>query len=255
MRALWALALNGFKESRRNRVTVVVGLFAFVMIFAATVSLELTIFTFQRVLTDVGLGLMSLIAVFLAIFLSTALLPREIERRTIFLIVSKPVSRATFLVGRLLGNVATVTFVTLVMGGLFALQLVMRDVPVSGPIVVAIVGLLMEVVLLSSIGFFFSTFASQYVSAVCTVALFFTGHMASDLHRFAQHATTPATQLMWQVLYAVMPNLDRLDYKVRATYSIETPAPELLRSLGYGLSYSLVMVVLGCVLFERRDFK
>ena len=93
--ALLALVLNGFRESRRNRVTVVIFLFAFVMIFAATFALELTVVTFSRVMTDIGLGVMGLIAVFLSVFLATGLLPREIERRTIFMIVSKPISRSS----------------------------------------------------------------------------------------------------------------------------------------------------------------
>jgi ABC-type transport system involved in multi-copper enzyme maturation permease subunit len=255
MTALVHLAWNGFRESRRNRVTVVVGLFAFLMIFAATLSLELTVFTFERVMTDVGLGTMSLITAFLTIFLGTALLPREIERRTIFMVLSKPIGRSTFLVGRLLGNVLTVAFVALAMSGLFVLQLLLQGAPFRAALFNAIFGLLLEVVLLSSLGFLFSSFSSQFVAAVSTVGLYFTGHMSPDLYRMAQNSKTPALHGIGQVLYFVLPNLDRLDLRAKATYAVETSASELLSSAVYALGYSAICVAIACVLFQRRDFK
>ncbi|MBL8956563.1 MAG: ABC transporter permease subunit [Myxococcaceae bacterium] len=247
--------LTGFRESRRNRVTVVVGLFAFVMIFSATFVLELTVTTFERVMNDVGLGMMSLISVFLAIFLASGLLPREIERRTIFLIVSKPVSRSAFLVGRLLGNVMTVGFVVLTMAGLFALQTFSQGGAPSTAALVAIAGLMLEVILLSCIGFAFASWSSQFVAAVATVGLYFTGHLASDLYLRATKAKLEVMKTVGLALYYALPNLDRLDYRARATYGIETPLAELGSSALYTLGYSAVVVVIACVLFERRDFR
>ena len=102
-----ALALNGFREARRNRVTLLVAIFALAMLLSTSLVLEVTVGTFDRVITDVGLGAMSLMLVLLTVFLSSGLISREIERRTIFLMVSKPISRGAFLVGRLLGNMLT----------------------------------------------------------------------------------------------------------------------------------------------------
>ncbi|MFL5319158.1 MAG: ABC transporter permease subunit, partial [Myxococcaceae bacterium] len=94
MNGLLPIAWNGFREARRNRVTVVVAAFAVAILLCSTLVSEVTVATFDRVLTDFGLGSMSLIMVFLAIFLSCGVLSREIERRTIFMVVSKPVSRS-----------------------------------------------------------------------------------------------------------------------------------------------------------------
>ena len=255
MNRLFALAWNGFRESRRNRVTTVVGLFAFLMIFAATLSLEVTVFTFDRVMTDVGLGLMSLIVTFLTIFLATALLPREIERRTIFIILSKPVSRSAFLVGRLAGNLLTVFFIIAAMTALFAVQLVLQHGALNGPIVTAIVGLVLETILLSSLGFLFSSFASQFTAAVATIGVYFTGHMSGDLYKMASNSKSEAIQRIGQALYYLLPNLDRLDFKLRATYGVQTSMSELGGSAVYAIGYAIVLVALSCVLFERRDFK
>ncbi len=255
MNALRALALNGFRESRRNRVTVVVFLFAFVMIFMATFALELTVVTFERVLTDLGLGVMSLIAVFLAIFLGSGLIPREIERRTIFMILARPVSRSTFIVGRLFGNLVTVFFVLAMMAGLLVLQFVVEGAPLSAPMGVAIAGLFLEVLVVSAIAFTFASFSTQLVTSVATVGLYFIGHMSSDLYGIAKNSKFLAIQLIGKGAYYILPNLERLDFKARATYGEPTSLAEFGSSALYALGYSIVLIVIACSIFERRDFK
>ena len=255
MTRLLALALNGYRESRRNRVTTVLFLFAFVMIFSATFALELTVATFERVLTDLGLGVMSFIAVFLAIYLGSGLIPREIERRTIFMIVSKPVSRSTFVVGRLLGNLVTVYFVIALMAALLLLQFALDGTPIRAPMLVAFAGLALEVLVLSSVCFVFAATSSQYVTAVISVGLYFVGHLSGDLYRMAGRSKSEVVRLVGHGLYYVLPNLDRLDFKARATYLEPTSAEELALAALYAVGYSVVMMVLACALFERRDFK
>lgn len=255
MNALWALVLNGFRESRRNRVTVVVFLFAFAMIFSATFALEFTVATFSRVITDMGLGVMSIIATFLAVFLSTALLPREIERRTIFMVASRPISRSVFVVGRYLGTLLTMLFVTGIMAALFLLQLGWEGAPIEAPHFAAIAGVFLEVLVLSAAGFLFATFTSQYVAVSATVGLYFVGHLAGDLYRMANRAESTVLSVIGKAVYYVLPNLDRLDFKQRATYLDPTSWQEFGSAVVYSLGYATVALALACVIFERRDFK
>lgn len=250
-----AIALNGFRESRRNRVTLVIFAFAFVMIFASTVSFELTVSTFDRVVTDIGLGVMSLIGAGLTIFLGSGLIPREIERRTIFMVVSKPVSRSAFVVGRLAGNIMTVWFVLSVMMGLFLVQLVWTRSTVDPAHFVAFWGMLLEVLVVSSVCFVFASTSSQFVTALCTTGLYFIGHLATDLYRYATNSGSEAMKAIGTGLYFVLPNLDRLDFKPRATYFDPTTTKELIEATVYAGSYALVMVVIATVLFKRRDFR
>jgi Cu-processing system permease protein len=255
MNAVLPLAINGFREARRNKVSVVVFLFAFVMIFSATFALELTVVTFERVLTDFGLGVMSLIASFLAIFLGSGLIPKEIERKTIFMVVSKPISRASFIVGRYLGNLATVLFVTSIMTALFLAQILWDGAPIRQAVVVAIGGLMFEVCLLSAICFVFAAFSSQFVTTVASIGLYFLGHLSTDLYRMADKSKIDAVKHLGKALYYVLPNLDRLDWKSRATYGDPTAWSEFFSSGAYALGYSVVLLAIACILFERRDFK
>lgn len=255
MRPVLLVALNGFRESRRNRVTLVVFAFAFVMIFFATLALELTVTTFERVLTDVGLGVMGFISVALTVFLGSGLIPKEIERRTIFMVLAKPISRSSFVVGRLLGNVLTVYFVLGAMALLFAAQIWFQGESVNSSQLVGIFGLALEVIVLSSVCFAFAAAASQFLTVVATIGLYFVGHMAGDLYRLASRAETPWLGAVGKALYYVLPNLERLDFKARATYQDPTTAAELVSAAGYTIGYAVVMVTIASVLFSRRDFK
>jgi ABC-type transport system involved in multi-copper enzyme maturation permease subunit len=255
MRQLWTIALNGFRESRRNRVTVVVFAFALVLVLSATFALELTVTTFQRVMTDIGLGSMSFIAVFLTIFLCSGLLPKEIERRTIFMVLTKPISRSTFLVGRLLGNVLTVAFVLGIMSALFFTQVLLDGQSIHQSQVAAIIGLFFEVVLLSALAFAFASVSSQMVASVSVVGLYFIGHMSTDLYRLANRAESELLRVVGKGLYYLLPNLDRLDFKGRATYLDPTPWSEVALSGAYALTYATVMAAVACALFNRRDFR
>ena len=152
IRSFWAIAYNGFREARRNRVTLVLAFFAGLLLLSSSLITDITVATFDRVLIDIGLGGMSLILVLLAIFLSTGLLSREIERRTIFMVVSKPVSRGLFLVARLAGNMLTLTALQLLMGSLLLVEFWVLKTPVTWPTVLAMGMLWFELLVLSALG-------------------------------------------------------------------------------------------------------
>lgn len=255
MKALAALTLNGFREARRNRVTTVVLVFALVLILFSTVSMSLTVATFDRVMTDLGLGSMGIISAFLTIFLASGLVPREIERRTIFMVVAKPVSRTSFILGRYLGNVLTVASITLAMGALFVVQMLTQKAQLHPTHFAAILGLLLQVVLLSAVAFVFAAFASQFATTIASVSLYFLGHLASDLYSMAARSKVEALKWIGKGLYYVIPNLDRLSFIDRATYADPVTAAELVSASVYAVAYSAVMLVIACALFERRDFK
>lgn len=253
--SLGALVWNGFREARRNRVTVVVAAFALVLLLSTTLVMEITVMTFDRVLTDVGLGVMSLLLVFLAIFLSSGLVPREIERRTIFMVVSKPISRGLYLVGRLGGNMLTLAVLAVVMTAVFAAQLVYLRSPVTQPIMAAVLALYCELLVLSCLGFFFSSFTGQTVSAVVVSGLFFAGHLSGDIYRLGERAESPVARSIAKGAYYLLPNLDRLDLKVQAAYATPVPWADLGASAAYAVAYSVALVAATIAIFERRDFR
>lgn len=249
-----ALALNGFREARRNRITVVVFVFAFLMLFVSTVALDLTVATFERVMLDLGLGVMSLISTGLVIFLGSGLIPREIERRTIFVVLSKPISRSTFVVGRFVGNFATIVVLVAIMAVLLALQLLAQDIAPGRILLVSVWGIFLQALVLNAVCFLLAASMSQVPSAVSAVSLYVLGHLSQDLYRMSDKASG-AIGWVGKTIWVLMPQLDRLDFKARATYAEVTSNTELLSATGYSLGYTACLVVVACLLFERRDFK
>ncbi|MGO8969778.1 MAG: ABC transporter permease [Myxococcaceae bacterium] len=253
--SFWAIAFNGFREARRNRVTLVLAFFAGLLLLSSSLITDITVATFDRVLIDIGLGGMSLILVLLAIFLSTGLLSREIERRTIFMVVSKPVSRGLFLVARLAGNMLTLTALQVLMGALLLLEFWALKTPVTWPTVLAIGMLWFELLLLSALGFLMSSFAGQMTSAFVTVSVFFIGHLSGDIYTLARRSKNVGLQLLGKGVYYVLPNLERLNLRAQASYGVVTPVKVWVGSGVYALAYAGVLVWLAVVLFRRRDFR
>lgn len=255
MQQFLALTFNGFREARRNRVTVVVGAFALGLLVASTLLTNLSVSTFDRVLTDVGIGIMSIVLVLLAIFLSSGMLSREIERKTLFLIVSKPISRATFLCARFAGNMLTLGVLLVLMGVLFIAQIALYGTLITEAQFVAIGMLFFELLVLSSIGFAMSSFSSQMVSATVTVGAYFAGHLGGDIYELSRKAEDPLLQWVGKAVYYALPNLSRLNHRIQATYEISTPLSELVPHMLYAVGYATVMILIAITLFSRRDFK
>ncbi|MBX5484916.1 MAG: ABC transporter permease [Myxococcaceae bacterium] len=255
MAAFSALMLNGFREARRNRVTLAVVFFAVLLLLGSAFLTEVTVSTFDRVLVDVGLGVMSLLMVLLAIFLSSGLLGREIERRTIFMMVSKPVSRATFLVARLAGTMLTLAVVLAAMGATFFLVLMLYGTRLHPTQFLAIGMLWMELLLLCSIGFLISSFSTPMISGLVTTCVFFAGHLSPDMYWAAERSKNLPLKYLGKAIYYVVPNLERFNYRPRATYFLTQPAGEVLLNIGYGLGYAIAATALAVIIFQRRDFK
>ena len=252
--SMMALTLNGFREARRNRVTVVVVAFAIALLLFAALLTNFALSTFDRVLTDLGLGAMSIMLVLLAIYLSSGMLPREIERRTLFLIVSKPISRGTFLLGRFAGNLLTLLVLQTLMAVVFLVSVKIWGTHVTEAQVVAIAMLYFELLMLSAIGVLMSSFTGQLVAGTVTVAMYFAGHLSRDIYEMGQKAGGGLKWIAESVYYA-LPNLERVNFRPQATYEVSTAFHDLLGPAAYAIGYSGILLAVAVILFNRRDFK
>jgi Cu-processing system permease protein len=254
MRPLLALALAGFREALRNRVTVVVAVFAVVLIASTAVVMSLTVFSLDRVVTDFGLGVMSLLLVSLSIFMSVAMLNRELERRTAFLVVSRPISRSLFILARYVGMMATLTMLLGAMTLVYVLQLVVFDVPVGPAVPAAIGGVWCQLLLLCAMGVFFSSMSGQITAAISVVGLYLVGQWTQDLHLLTQKMG-PVLGAITRSGYYLLPNFARMDFKSQAAAGASVGLSEFFGALGASAGWSLLFVLGATIFFQRRDFK
>lgn len=250
-----ALTLNGFREARRNRVSVVVLVFAVALLLCSALVTEVTIWSMARTLTDFGLGAMSLALVLLAVFLSCATLSKEIERKTIFLVVTRPVSRAEFLLSRFASTALTLLVLLVGMSGVFLLQCKMYGAPIDQPKLAAIAGLYLELLVLSAMGTALSSFSGQVVSSVVAVGVYFAGHLASDIYTLSRRSASAFLRGVGQAVYYALPNLERLDFKAQAAHGVDVPWRVVGLSAAYAVCYAGVLLAIAVLVFRRRDFK
>jgi ABC-type transport system involved in multi-copper enzyme maturation permease subunit len=257
MSPIVALLLTGFTEARRNRVTVVIGAFAGVMILMTTVFLNTTAFTLDRAVTDFGLGVMNWLLVALSVYLSVGMLSREIEKRTVFLVVSRPISREAFVVGRYLGIGLTLTAMLVPMGALYVSQVVLFEVDLTKAMFASLVGLWAELWVLAAMGVFFSSFSGQLVSGISVVGLYFVGHLSPELYWLSDKlsATSPVVSAVLKAGYYVLPNLDRLDFRPLAAVAGDVSWIDVGTSVAWSGVWSVIFVTLATLAFRSRDFK
>ncbi len=255
MSAFLAVAWNGFREATRNRVTLVAGAFALVLLFSTSLVQEATVSTMARVVTDFGLGAMAMMLGPLAIYLSCGLIPREIERRTVFLIVTRPISRASFLWARIVGNMLTLGSLLLLMVAAFGAELLLTMTPPTWSMTAAVGGLYVELLVITCVGMLFSSMSSQLVSGIITVGVYFVGHFSGDIYGLATHSNSTGLKVLGRAVYFALPNLERLNFRSMATYALPVSLADFMSAVASGVGYSVLFALGAAAIFERRDFK
>lgn len=253
---LWAIALNTFRENRRDRILYVLLLFAVLMIIAGIAVSELSPFEQPKILLDLGQASMFLVGSLIAILLGAGLVSKEIERRTIYVIVSKPVGRGEFLVGKVLGLAITLTAATAVMAVILLAVTSLYGQPPTLALGQSIVLLWCQLTLLVCLAVAFASFVSSTTLAVMfSFSCWILGQVAEDLDVLARRIESPAVAGLLRAFYWLLPNLSLLDAKVRGTYGVPVPAAEFFSAIGYAVAYSVMLLAFASLAISRRDFR
>lgn len=248
------IAANTFRENLRDKILYNLLLFAGLLMGASMLLADLTITEHYKIMTDMGLAAINLVGVFIAVFVGIGLVSKEIERRTIYTIVARPISRAQFVVGKYLGLVTTLALNVLIMLSVFLLTLWGYQAPVHWALVQAVQLIMVELMLITAIGLFFSTFSSATLSAIFTIGLYIIGHVTTDLRGLAQQSQSEAVKAVANGVYYLCPNLDMLNMKGQAAMGIAIPLTYQALATTYGLLYAGMLIVGACLIFQQRDF-
>ncbi len=250
-----SIALNTFRENLREKLLYNLLIFALLMIASSIVVSRLTLGDFHRLILDIGLGSINIFGVLIAIFVGIGLVNKEIEKKTIYTIVSKPVPRYEFLVGKFCGLAITLFVNTCVMVAGLLLVLWFMKVPVE-VILFQSVGLIyLECLVVTAVALLFSTFSSATLSAIFTLAIYVIGHLSSDLRLFGKKFMGEVGQAVLNALYYTLPNLDRFNLKGHVIHHIEFSATDMGLTLAYGAAYAGLLLLLASLIFQKRDFQ
>ncbi|OFX24674.1 MAG: hypothetical protein A2V77_15745 [Anaeromyxobacter sp. RBG_16_69_14] len=254
------LAISGvtIREALRQKLAVNLLVFALALVAASFMLSTLTFGEQYRVIVDIGLSAMEVFGTLIAVFLGAGLIARDIERRTLYPIIAKPVSRAEYVLGRYLGLVATTTLNLLVMAVVFAAVLAyylkglafLRDTP----FVAVIASMIVRFAVVGAIAAFFSCFTTATLSAIFTLSMVVAGLLSSDLVRYwAQQG--PLARAVGKAAFVLVPNLEALNLKEAMVYKDAVPLSFALTGLGYGVLYAAAVLAFAVAVFSRRDLR
>ena len=268
MKATAAIAVNVFRESVRDKVLYNLVLFAILLIGASLLIGELTAGQDVKIIKDLGLSATSVFGLFIAVFIGIGLVSKEVERRSIYSLLAKPIDRSQLVVGKYIGLALTLIvnigvmaiaqYVVLAYMGWRAPAAVTKawDAPPLDPKLLVAIGLiLVELMLVTAIAIFFSTFSTPLLSAALTFGLFIVGHFSADLRNFQDAVESPAAGRLAAALYWVLPNLAQFDVKAQVVHGQGVPAGYVLLAIAYAAAYIALLLTISVIVFSRRDFK
>jgi ABC-type transport system involved in multi-copper enzyme maturation permease subunit len=268
MKAVMTVAVHVFKESVRDRVPYNLVVFAVLLIGSSYLLGQLTAGQDVKIIKDLGLAATSVFGLFIAIFIGIGLVSKEVERRSVYSLLSKPISRPQFIVGKYAGLVLTLAVNVAVMTiAVYAVLGYMSwiespefkagwDAPGPDPALLKAIALIfVELMIVTAIALFFSTFSTPLLSAALTFGLFVAGHLNADLKHFERVVDSRPAALLARGVYHVLPDLSAFDVKTEVVHGLPVPAGYLIATAGYGGLYIAVLLIAATVIFSRRDFK
>lgn len=254
---IFTIASHVFREVIRDRVLYLVGLFAIVLVGAASFLPQVSAGTEDKMILDLGLAAISLLGLVVAVFVGTGLVNKEIEKRTVLVLMAKPVTPAEFIIGKHLGLTAILGVLLGSMTIIYLVVLLFTQASFSLlSILLALFFLWLELSLITAVAILMGVFTSSLLATLLTFAVYLMGHLSPDIVKLGKLAKNPSLELATQGLYLILPDLSRLDLKNQAVYGLGLlPDPlALLSNLIYGLVYIALLLAIAILIFSRRQF-
>jgi Cu-processing system permease protein len=250
------IAQNAFREAVRDRILYNLVLFVLLLIACAVLLGDLTDGHEGRTIVNIGLGAMLLFGAFIAIFVGVGLVSKEIEKRTVYAIFSKPVRRSEFIVGKYIGLCLTLLVNTGIMGVGVALALLyVGSSALAFSIWGAVLLIYFELMIITAVAILFSSFSTPALSAMFTFFVFLIGHLSASLRELGQAMGSATAQYVLDALYYLLPNFSIFTFRTETANGMTPPIEMLYIAGGYALVYAAILLVLTTIIFSRRDFK
>lgn len=268
MRVLGSVAVSVFRESVRDKVFYNLVFFAILLVAVSYLLGQLTAGQDVKIIKDLGLAATSGFGLFIAVFIGIGLVWKEVERRSICSLLAKPLRRRDLVLGKYLGLALTLAVNVAVMA--VALYLVLAwmawqtppelargwEAPATDPALLkALLLIYLQLLVVTAIALFFSTFSSPLLSAAFTFGLYIIGHFNADLRNFEQVVDSRAVAWTARALYYVLPNLAPFDVKAQVVHGQAVPWGEMALTSAYAVVYIALLLVAAILIFERRDVK
>jgi ABC-type transport system involved in multi-copper enzyme maturation permease subunit len=252
---IWVVAHNTLREAVRSKLLYTLLFFAIALILAGVLISTLSYVERERIVQDVGMGAIRLFSVGIAIFVGVGLIHNEVERRTIFTILSKPISRTEFLLGKYVGLVLT----TWIQVGLMAVVFALTSLAVGAPFDVghlAAFGLtLVELMVMVAVATLFSSFTTPLLASLFSLGIYAVGHMTRELRMLGEQSHVDTVATASALVHRVLPDLEAFNLTIQAVHGLAIPAHDIWLPVAYGVGYTGALLFVASTIFGRRDFR
>jgi ABC-type transport system involved in multi-copper enzyme maturation permease subunit len=253
----FVLATNVFREVVRDRILYIIAFYGLIVVASMRLLPEFAASTEDKMLPDFALAFMSGLGIIVAIFIGTGLVNKEIEKRTILMLIAKPISRSEFIAGKFFGLSAVLTVLVVAMTAIMITCLQIAKVSYSvQAITIALIFLLLQLCLIAAIAITLGVFTSSLLATALTFGIYLMGTITQDLLKLGNLSRNPVIERITQVIYLILPDLSRLDFKNEAVYGLQAlpNSTILLFNASYSIFYSVMLLGLAILIFSKREF-
>jgi Cu-processing system permease protein len=256
-----SIGVNTFREAVRNRILYVLLLFALALIFSGLALGQLSLHEEGRVTRDVGLGGIALIGVLIANFVGVSMVYKELDKKTVFTLVSKPIHRFELILGKFVGMSLTLLVQIAIMGAVLCAVLLLQGAEVGPSVLRAVTLTFFEVVVVSAIAILFSSFSTPLLSGAFTTGLFLIGRSVPELQELVGKLPEGGLRTLSAAVLYLVPDLhlfaisgSMVDGRYASVHGDFVSWAYVGWTGLYGLGYAACVLTLASVLFSRRDF-
>lgn len=250
-----AIALNTFKEAVRNKIFYLLVFFGVFFALSSQLVSLLTIGDKVKVLKDVGLASIHFFSVLVAIFTGINLVYKEIDKKTIFNILSKPISRSNFILGKFLGLAYTLLVALIAMAVIFFVFLIISTGEFDSGVALYFMLLYFELLIITALSLLFSSFTTPILSSIFTVTLVLIGQVLWTFNEFKVRLVKPIIKIIVYLFYYILPNLDKFNIKNAVVMNVKLGSGLILSSVLYAVIYIAALLILTIVIFQKREFQ
>jgi ABC-type transport system involved in multi-copper enzyme maturation permease subunit len=249
-----AIALNTFRETIRDRILYLLLFFAASTIIFSRFLALITVGDRVKIIKDVGLASLSLFGALMAIVIGTQLVYKEIDKKTIFTLLSKPIHRYQFLLGKFLGLALTLLIMLLLMSLIFLVLVFLHTSQIDWNLLKAIYLIFLELLLITSVAILFSCFSTPILSSIFSLSFYLVGHLSWGLETLIQKIKAGPQRVLAQVLYLLVPDLENFNIKTEIVHGLPLSSQFFLFTTLYGIFYTLFVLTIAFLIFRKRDF-
>jgi len=248
-----AIALNTFRETMRDRLLYSLVAFAVLVIATTLLAGSVSLGQDLRVVQNFGLTAILVFQVVITLLAGTQLVWREVERKTVYTVLSKPITREQFYIGKFIGLCQTLLVTGLIMGAILAALVMFKGGAITLALVLAVLFIILESWLLSALGMLFAGFTGSIASSVYTFALALIGHASTTIWLMTQKAQG-LVKIALQLVYYVFPNLEKFNLRNDVVFNLQPDAIQIGSALLYFAAYTVALLLAGLAVFKRHEF-